>query len=297
MLTAILCCILCLPSDDHPPEAPLTPLHERHNGVPAIRWAGGQIDEAMQEAEDRKVPLLLWVLRDGDPASEAWAQQRILDPQFISTMIDESVPAIVWLPAKDGTRHTSERVRDSKEKAPRIRCPQLLTCDCQQHLASEVLLEKIEVPDLLPAAFLITAKGEVTKLADEIPFQGAIELGIAVREIDGTERSTRLQLEFIEIRLERAVSRFKKREIKLGRAEVVEIQRQLPKFGPRIHRLHEAAARPYLAYGKQMLRQAKILRRTDPARGLLMLRRIVEDLEGLPPATTANALIRKAVPD
>ncbi len=297
MLTAILCCILCLPNDDSPPEAPLTPLHERHNGVPDIRWAGGQIDEALQEAEDRKVSVLLWVLRDGDPASEAWVQQRILDPQFISTLVDESVPAIVWLPAKDGTRHTPEQVRDSKEEAPRIRCPRLLTCDCQQHLASEVLLDKIDVPDLLPAAILISPKGEVTKLADEIPFQGASELSIAMREINGTERATRLNLEYIEIRLERAVSRFKAREIKLGRAEVVEVQRLLPIFGPRIHQLHEAAVRPYLAYGKQMLRQAKILRRTDPGRGLLMLRRIVEDLEGLPPATTAKTLIRKVVPD
>jgi glycerol uptake facilitator-like aquaporin len=99
MLAMICFCMLALCAGDEPAIAPLIPLWEQQKGVPAIRWAGSHLDEARQEAQDRRVPILLWVIRDGDSASQSWVDQRLIDPDFISTLEKESVPAIVCLEA------------------------------------------------------------------------------------------------------------------------------------------------------------------------------------------------------
>ena len=82
--------------------------------------------------------------------------------------------------------------------------------------------------------------------------------------------------------------------MKNGAAELSAIERQLERFGPRIRLRWEEACKPYLAYGKQMLRQARKMRSSDPIRRLLMLKRIVEEMEGLPPGKRARLLIEQA---
>ncbi len=291
------CLLLFCHGDDPAPAvkpAPLVSPWEQQRGIPPIRWVGDRIVEARQEARDRRVPILLWVLRDGDPASEAWGNQRLIDPEFISTLEKESVPAIVWLKSKDGTRHGEEQVRDSEESPPRFRCPLLRGCRCLQHLGSEKLLEGIDLPDLLPAAFLLDPDGKVSALSEKVPFQGTEELILALAEHQKGPRSTRLNLEFIEIRLERAVSNFTQRETKNGAAELSEIERQLHRFGPRVRQQWLEACQPYLAYGNQMLRQAKKMRATNPARRLFMLKKIAEELGGLPPGKKAMLLLEQA---
>ena len=291
------CLLLFCHADDPAPvvkPAPLVPLWEQQRGIPPIRWVGDRIAEARQEALDRRVPILLWVLRDGDPASEAWGNQRLIDPDFISTLEKETVPAIVWLESREGKRHGEERIRDSEESPPRIRCPFLRGCRCQQHIGSEKLLEGIELPELLPAALVLGPDGKLSALPEKVPFQGTESLIHALAEHRKGPRSTRLNLEFIEIRLERAVSNFAIREMKNGAAELSEIERQLHRFGPRIRQRWLVACQPYLAYGNQMLRQAKKMRSSDPVRRLLMLKRIVQELGGLPPGKKARLLIEQA---
>ncbi len=290
------CLLLFGHGDDPTPAvkpAPLVSLLERQRGIPPIRWVGDRIVEARQEAQDRRVPILMWVLRDGDPASEAWGNQRLIDPDFISTLEKETVPAIIWLAAKDGTRHGEEQVRDSEKSTPRIRCPFLRGCRCQQHIGSEKLLDGIELPDLLPAAFLLDPDGKVSVLSEKVPFQGTEGLIDALAEHRKGPRSTRLNLEFIEIRLARAVSNYTQREMKNGAAELSEIERQLHRFGPRIRQRWLVACQPYLAYGNQMLREAKKMRSSDPVRRLLMLKRIAQELGGLAPGKKAMLLIEQ----
>jgi len=277
--------------------APLIPLWEQQRGVPPIRWAGNRLDEARQEAQDRRVPILLWVIRDGDSASQSWVDQRLIDPDFISTLERESVPAIVCLKATDGPRHSPERIRDDEKSPPRSRCPLLRSCSCQGHLGSEPLLKDIELPHLFPAAFLISSSGKVTAVPQEIPFQGTEGLILYLSGQQQGKRSTRLNLKFLKIRLERARTCFESREIKLGRLELVHIESQLDQFGPQIRSDWKKACQPYLAYGKQLLRQAKRIGRTDANRRLLMLKRLVQELEGLPPATTAQRYIDQALPN
>ncbi|MBT7640846.1 MAG: hypothetical protein HN598_10230 [Planctomycetes bacterium] len=297
MLAMICFCMLALCAGDEPAIAPLIPLWEQQKGVPAIRWAGSHLDEARQEAQDRRVPILLWVIRDGDSASQSWVDQRLIDPDFISTLEKESVPAIVCLEAIDGQRHSPERVRDDEKSPPRTRCPHLRSCSCQGHLGSEPLLKGIELPHLFPAAFLISSSGKITAVPPEIPFQGTDRLILYLSGQRQGKRSTRLNLDFLKIRLERARTCFESRQIKFGRLELVYIESQLDMFGPQIRSKWEKACQPYLAYGKQMLRQAKLIGRTDANRRLLMLKRLVQELEGLPPATTAQNYINQALPN
>ncbi|MDE0960025.1 MAG: hypothetical protein OSB09_04525 [Planctomycetota bacterium] len=297
MLVLIYSCILAFSGTDEPALAPLIPLLEQHKGMPPIRWAGSRLDEARQEAVDRRVPILLWVIRDGDPSSQAWADQRLRDPEFILTLEKETVPALVCLAAADGQRHSQERIRDTKESPARSRCPVLRNCNCEGHLGSEPLLENLEIPKLLPAAFLISFSGEVTAVPQEIPFQGTVGLAIYLAEKQQGERSTRLNLEFLKIRLERAKSCFERREIRIGRLELVHIESQLDQFGSRIRSKWEIACQPYLAYGNQMLIEAKRIGRKDFQRRLMMLRRLVQQLEGMPPATTAQRFLDQALPN
>ncbi len=297
MLTMICCCMLALWAGDEPVIAPLIPQWEQQRGVPPIRWAGSRLDEAHQEAQDRRVPILLWVIRDGDPASQSWADQRLIDPNFISTLERETVPAIVCLAAIDGQRHSQQLVRDDEQSPPRSRCPHLRSSSCQEHLGSETLLKDIELPRLFPAAFLISSSGKVTAVPQEIPFQGTEELVLYLSGQRQGKRSTRLNLEYLKIRLERARTCFESTEIRSGRMALVHVESQLDQFGPQIRSEWEMVSQPYLAYGKQMLRQAKQIGRTDAKRRLLMLRRLVQELEGLPPATTAQRYIDQALPN
>ena len=71
-----------VPPATHPEidrSAPLVPLWERTHGLPPMHWSADLDSAAPQESEDRQVPILVWVLRDKDPASEAWIAQKIFD--------------------------------------------------------------------------------------------------------------------------------------------------------------------------------------------------------------------------
>lgn len=274
--------------------ASLVPTWEQTHGVPPIRWTGNRIDAARQEAEDRQVPILLWILRDKEPASEAWASQKILDKSYIELLEQETVPAIVWLAGKDGIRHSEERVRDSRDAKPRWRCPLLRTCRCEDHNDSEKLLKGIDIPDLLPAAFFISHQGElIGQLAQEVPFQDTEDLKKALNARAAPVRATRLNLQFIEIHLERADKHFTDGEHTKGSRELVRAKRILDKFGPRLHTRWEQSCRPYLGYGKQMLLRARKIGRIDPARRIKLLLSISEELSGLPPGDTAVAMLKR----
>jgi hypothetical protein len=273
-------------------SVPLTPLWERTRGVPAIDWLGDRFAVAEQEAEDRQVNILLLVLRDGDPASEAWGSQKMLDRDFIDILENETVPAIVWLPAKSGQKHQSEQVRDSKDSDPRWRCPRLKLVDCDEHTGSEKLLEKISIPDLLPAAFLFSPAGElIEQIKKEVPFQDSKELLKVLKQQRSPERATRTNLKFFKIHMKRASEYFGNGQHTLGRRELVVARYSLDKFGPRITEVWNQTARPYLGYGKQLLRRAKQIGRQDPNRRIILLRTVAEELAGLAPGQTAESLL------
>lgn len=275
-------------------SAPLVPLWEQSRGVPSIRWAGDKLEEARQEASDRNVPILLWILRDGEAASEAWAAQKILDETYLKVLEDETVPAVVWLPATDETRHQEERVRDSKEAQPRWRCPLLRICRCSEHTGSEKLLQGIEIPGLLPAAFFFSGEGEVLdQLPKEIPFTDTDSLLDFLIEKRAPARATRLNLEFFQIHIERASNDYENGDYKKGSAELVAAKRYLGKLGPRMETSWDDACRPYLGYGKRMLRRAKHIGRIDPGKRITLLKSIAQMLAGLPPGDTAGHLLRR----
>ncbi|HIC21809.1 MAG TPA: hypothetical protein EYO84_00165 [Planctomycetes bacterium] len=274
--------------------APLVPLWEQSRGVPPIRWAGDRLVEAQQEARDRRVAILLWILRDGEPASEAWASNRILDQNYLKVLEEESVPAIVWLPALDGTRHQEERIRDSEEAKPRWRCPVLRNCRCEEHTGSEMLLQGVELPELLPAALFFSGDGELLgQLDKEIPFQDTESLLEALIEKRAPSRATRLNLEFFEIHLERASKHYENGEYARGSAELVAAKRYFEKLGPRMKTRWDETCRPYLGYGTRLLNRAKQIGRVDRSRRINLLRIIAKELAGLPPGQTAALLLKR----
>ncbi|MGE4618491.1 MAG: hypothetical protein AAEJ04_01635 [Planctomycetota bacterium] len=275
-------------------SVPLTPLWERTRGVPEIEWLGDRFIEAQREAEDRQVNILLWVLRDEDPASEGWASQRLLDRDFLRVLENETVPAIVWLPARSGQKHSSEQIRDSKESKPRWRCPRLKIVNCSEHTGSEKLLENITIPELLPAAFLLSPTGELIKqIKKEVPFQDYKALSKALKEQQSANRATRTNLNFFKIHIKRASDYFENGEFSLGSRELVAAKRTLSKFGPRVSEEWNQAARPYLGYGTRLLLRAKQIGRVDASRRIVLLRTIAEELAGLAPGQTAASLLKR----
>ncbi len=273
---------------------PLVPLWERNHGLPPMRWSVALSESARQEATDRQVPIILWVLRDKDPASEAWASQKILDKKYIETLEQETVPAVAWLPALDGSKHTEERVRNDIDAEPHIRCPRLRSCRCKQHIDNEDLLKGFDIPDLLPAAFVVDPDAEsLRQLAPELPFQDVDKLKLHFEASRNPERATRLHLEFMEIHLQRAEKYFAEAEYAKGSRELVAAKRNLHRFGPRLHARWDEVCKPYLGYGKRMLYRAKQMGRIDPTRRIQLLRSITEELSGLPPGDTALALLRR----
>ena len=253
-------------------------------------WAGQNLQEARKEARNRRVPLILVVLRDGDPVCKSWAGQHLNDKDFLNTLEKYGVPALVSLPDTNGQAHKpSESNEDS--------CP-IAGCEkCKDHSESEVLSKGVPIPQLLPRIYLQDPDSKETRtIPEDLPFRGAKALTEYFQKRSKESQPTRTQYRFLLKHLKRAQEYNDYENFEKGCQELAAAKRLLPLFGQEMTDQWDVDYAPYRGRGIQMIRKAKEALKTNRILGARMLTRIAKTMAGLPEGERARHLLNALKP-
>ncbi|MDG2084572.1 MAG: hypothetical protein P8K66_06375 [Planctomycetota bacterium] len=255
-------------------------------------WAGSSIQAAKTEAQDRNVPIIMVILKDGDLVSQQWANQHLNDPKMRLALEENGVPVLVCLPDLEGNTHTKTNTETSSPNKEDDDCPLSGVSDCKDHQSSELWVEGLTIPQLLPAIFLLEgAEYKAIPIPQDLPFRGAQEVDKYLTERKPGTPPTRLQYTYLMTRLERAAKFDEEDKFEKGCAELSIALNLISNFSPRIKTTWEDRYHPYKGKGVQMLRRAKTAAKTNPLMAMKLLHRISKMMSGLPHGETARLLL------
>ncbi|MFQ5653763.1 MAG: hypothetical protein ACE5GW_03410 [Planctomycetota bacterium] len=266
---------------------------------PGILWRGS-LDEALVEARERNVPLLLFVLADGSPESAGIAAGLFREPAFVELLNEQTVPLIAHGDAGNGAAgHAPIEITEARGGRKLRRCPLYPGIPCAAHRRIDrEARARIEVR-VAPAALLVDSDLKSIGDGPEPEPPGALrELTVeacrtridAAREHLGPKMVPGTIYRFCRVRLERARQSIEEGEIRAGSQELRWVARHLPDFsGP----FEEKRYRPLLAaYEREGMRRIaraeKLLERNNSRAARKLLLRVLSEFHGLPTAAEAK---------
>ncbi len=253
-------------------------------------WAGSDMEKAKTEALQRKVPILLLIVRDDDPVSSSWSRQHLNDSAFLNALEKHGVPALACVPGPSGKIHSS--LKEQSDSCPLDGCG-----NCKAHQGSTPLLENLTIPKLLPRIFSIDpATGEARAIPEDLPFRGAKALDSYLTARAETTPPSRRQYRFLLKHLERAREHSGYEDFEKGCQELVAAKRYLSFFGQEMTDLWNQAYAPYRGRGIQMIRKAKSALKTDRLMGARLLTRVAKMMADLPEGERARHLLNALQP-
>ncbi|MGB1397477.1 MAG: hypothetical protein ACPG7R_06510 [Planctomycetota bacterium] len=253
-------------------------------------WAGSNMEKAKTEALQRKVPILLLIVRDDDPVSSSWSRQHLNDSAFLNALEKHGVPALACVPGPSGKIHSS--LKEQSDSCPLDGCG-----NCKAHQGSTPLLENLTIPKLLPRIFSIDpATGEARAIPEDLPFRGAKALDSYLTARAETTPPSRRQYRFLLKHLERAREHSGYEDFEKGCQELVAAKRYLSFFGQEMTDLWNQAYAPYRGRGIQMIRKAKSALKTDRLMGARLLTRVAKMMADLPEGERARHLLNALQP-
>ncbi len=253
-------------------------------------WAGSDMEKAKTEALQRKVPILLLIVRDADPVSSSWSRQHLNDSAFLKALEKHGVPALACVPGPSGKIHSS--TEDQNDSCPLAGCE-----NCKAHQGSTPLLKNLTIPKLLPRIFSIDpATGEARAIPEDLPFRGAKALDSYLAGRTETTPPTRREYRFLLKHIDRAREYSGYEEFEKGCQELVAAKRYLSLFGQEMTDLWDQAYAPYRGRGIQMIRKAKYALKTDRMLGARLLTRVAKMMAHLPEGERARHLLNALQP-
>ncbi|MAJ29299.1 hypothetical protein CBD41_07745 [bacterium TMED181] len=253
-------------------------------------WAGSDMEAAQKEAQRRSVPILLLIVRDGDPICDSWAQQHLEDPAFLKALETHGVPALACITDQKNELH--KPVSSETDSCPLHGCK-----NCLEHQGSETLIKDLPIPRLLPRIYLIDRlSGESRALPEDLPFRGAKALSEYLDKRTEENPPTRIQYRFLQKHLERAVEYNGYEDFEKGCQELAAAKRLLPIFGQEMADQWDLGYAPYRGRGIQMIRKAKEALKTNRIMGTRMLTRVAKIMAGLPEGERARHLLNALQP-
>ena len=253
-------------------------------------WAGSDMEKAKTEALQRKVPILLLIVRDDDPVSSSWSRQHLNDSAFLTALEKHGVPALACVPGPSGKIHSS--IDDQSDSCPLDGCG-----NCKAHQGSTPLLENLTIPQLLPRIFSIDpATDEVRAIPEDLPFRGAKALDSYLAGRTEITPPTRREYRFLLKHLDRAREYGGYDDFEKGCQELVAAKRYLSLFGQEMTDLWNQAYAPYRGRGIQMIRKAKHALKTNRMLGARLLTRVAKMMADLPEGERARHLLNALQP-
>ena len=125
--------------------------------APDIQWAKTW-EAAVQEATTRQVPILVFVLKDGQAESDAVRADTLTDGRLVG-YLNEVAVGVVAHTGDDRNVHSPDVVEDGSGGVI-YRCPLYKTIECLQHNVLHSKVIQLLKADLYPSAYLLGSDGK-----------------------------------------------------------------------------------------------------------------------------------------